>query len=360
MPRKTEEYQLLPLLLKFISEVRRGKHIQKSGKVIKKSSLENYRHLYNLLEQYTASRGVELRLKTVTRMPQREFKAEQKYWKKFYMEFTAFLYDDLKHFDNYVTMMVKLLRSFFNYLNQEKGLDIGTFHKNFHSAGEEIEIVVLTPERLHFLTHSEEFRETLDEKLRKVKDIFVFGCTVGLRYSDLMALAPINIESLDGKVYLSVKSKKTQTQTRVKLPDYALQILERYKGPKKRLLPYYHKVYMNKYLKELMEKAGWTEPFLRRRQRRGVPVEVYKDPIKKVPYRFCDMITTHTMRRTAITTMLSLGMNEQVVRKISGHAANSKEFYRYVSFAQSYQDREIDLVHQKMGKNQSLQPENRP
>jgi integrase len=349
MPRKVEEYQLLPLLQKFISEVRRGKHIQKSGKIIKQSSLENYKNLYHLLEQFSMSSQMDLRLKTVSRLSQREFKVEQKYWKKFYLEFSSFLYDALHHFDNYVTMMIKLLRSFFNYLNQEKGLDIGTFHKNFYSSGEEIEIVVLTPERLHFLAHNDEFYQNLDEKLKKVKDVFVFGCTVGLRYSDLMALAPTNIESLGEKVYLSVRSKKTQTLTRVKLPDYALEILERYKGSKKRLLPHYHKVYMNKYLKELMEKAGWTEPFVRRRQRRGIPVEVYKDPIKKESYRFCDMITTHTMRRTAITTMLSLGMNEQVVRKISGHAANSKEFYRYVSFAQSYQDREIDLVHEKMG-----------
>jgi hypothetical protein len=33
--------------------------------------------------------------------------------------------------------------------------------------------------------------------------------------------------------------------------------------------------------------------------------------------------------------MLSLGMNEQMLRQISGHAANNKEFFRYVSFAKT-------------------------
>jgi hypothetical protein len=45
---------------------------------------------------------------------------------------------------------------------------------------------------------------------------------------------------------------------------------------------------------------------------------------------------SHIMRRTAITTMLMLGMPEYLVRKISGHSANSKAFYRYVNFGQSY------------------------
>lgn len=35
------------------------------------------------------------------------------------------------------------------------------------------------------------------------------------------------------------------------------------------------------------------------------------------------------MRRSAITVMLGLGVPEQVVRKISGHAPGSKEFFKY-------------------------------
>jgi intergrase/recombinase len=56
------------------------------------------------------------------------------------------------------------------------------------------------------------------------------------------------------------------------------------------------------------------------------------------------------MRRTAVTTMLILGMPENVVRKISGHAVGSKAFYRYVNFAQGYMDEEIDKVHEKLGR----------
>ena len=60
------------------------------------------------------------------------------------------------------------------------------------------------------------------------------------------------------------------------------------------------------------------------------------------------MVSSHIMRKTAITTMLMLGMPENFVKKISGHAPNSKAFHRYVNFVQSYMDKEIDKVHEKL------------
>jgi hypothetical protein len=54
------------------------------------------------------------------------------------------------------------------------------------------------------------------------------------------------------------------------------------------------------------------------------------------------------MRRTGITVLLMLGMQEYLVRKISGHAAHSKEFFRYVHVAQSHLTDEIDKAHQKL------------
>ncbi|MBK6987035.1 MAG: hypothetical protein IPH33_01655 [Bacteroidetes bacterium] len=54
------------------------------------------------------------------------------------------------------------------------------------------------------------------------------------------------------------------------------------------------------------------------------------------------------MRRTAITTLLNLGMPEHMVRKISGHATGSKEFFRYVQYSQSFLDQETDKVHLRL------------
>ena len=64
-------------------------------------------------------------------------------------------------------------------------------------------------------------------------------------------------------------------------------------------------------------------------------------------------------RRTAITSMLSLGVPEQVVRKISGHFANSKEFYRYVFGHKPILDQSTDEMFKKLSEkrlNNILQP----
>ncbi len=55
------------------------------------------------------------------------------------------------------------------------------------------------------------------------------------------------------------------------------------------------------------------------------------------------------MRRTAITTLLTLGMPEHAVRNLSGPtSANSTSFRRYVHYAQAYLDEEMERVHKRL------------
>jgi hypothetical protein len=71
-------------------------------------------------------------MRFVHRLGKREKEAEAKYWKKFYKLFTDYLYKDCGHFDNYVGLTIKNIRVFFNYLNKEKAMGIGEFHKLFY------------------------------------------------------------------------------------------------------------------------------------------------------------------------------------------------------------------------------------
>lgn len=349
MPKKVQSYPLLPLFRKFINDIKKGKHLQKNGRRIKPVSINNYLYLEKALSSFTESTNFQLRLIDCNRLSKKEFADEKNYWKTFYYKFTNYLYDELNHYDNYVGRLIKLLKSFLNYVNFEKGINIGQFYKNFHVPNEDIDIVVLTPERINALVSNKQTENMLDSNLIVVKDIFLFGCTVALRFSDLMNLKKGNVEKIGNKIYIKVQSKKTQTHTRVKLPDFAIEILNKYVDNNKlTILPKLNKAYMNKKIKILMEAYGFTEPIMRSRNKRGIPIPVFKDPNKKTNLRFCDAVTTHTMRRTAITSMLSLGLNEQVVRQISGHSPGSKEFHKYVSYAQTYLDEEIDTMYERL------------
>jgi hypothetical protein len=54
------------------------------------------------------------------------------------------------------------------------------------------------------------------------------------------------------------------------------------------------------------------------------------------------------MRRTAITTLLLMGVEENMVRTISGHSAGSKEFYKYVAVVQNYLNQQVMNAYDKL------------
>ncbi len=276
---------------------------------------------------------------------------ESKYWKRFYFEFTQYLFAQKCH-DNYVGTVIKIVRLFFNYLQKEKQISTGNYHKQFYVNKEEVPIILINYEQLQFLVFNEAFDESLPNNLKHTKDIFVFGCTVALRFSDIFNIKQNDFDLLNGKYYLKNKSLKTETDTKLLLPDYAVSILLKYKFRNKTRRNIFSKISINQFnenVKKIGELAGWTQEIGKRRSKRGESAEIIFSK-KKRSYRFCDLLSSHVMRRTAITTMLTLGMPEHLVRKISGHATNSKAFFRYVNYAQPYLDKEIESWYQRMKK----------
>ena len=115
---------------------------------------------------------------------------------------------------------------------------------------------------------------------------------------------------------------------------------------KQELLPKLNIGDINAQMKLLAEQAGWTYIVPKKMCRQGKIIEIMNKKGKS--YRFCDHITAHTMRRTAITTLLILGVPELVVRKLSGHAAGSREFFRYISIANDYSNQKIIEAQNKL------------
>lgn len=330
---------------RLLSDLRTGRKRLPNGTLYRPETIRSYTYVRKNLSSFCAEKNFELRFRKIKGLTQRELIAERNYWKKFYKKFTDYMHNDRNHHDNYVGSHMKTVRAFFNYIKKDLLIDIGDFHKLLYVYREEIPVIVLTPEQLHFLVYNKDFENSLSGHLKRTKDIFVFGCTIALRLSDLTSLTQSNIISANGSYYLAVRSKKTKTYTRVKLPDYAIDIIQKYKGRSSQLFPQISKFNLNKYIKELAEVAGWVEPIGKYREKRGVVKEIKKDGGK---FRFCDHVSAHTMRRTAITTMLTLEVPEHIVRSISGHSPMSKEFFKYVAIAQIYKDKEIDKMHEKL------------
>jgi hypothetical protein len=148
---------------------------------------------------------------------------------------------------------------FFKYF-ENFGLGVGDFHKLFYVRKEEIAIFPLMPEELNFLIYNKNFENGLNKRMKEVKDFFVFGCTVALRVSDLLNLKKSNTRIINNQYYLSVRSVKTSTDSLVKLPAYAVEIIGKYQKQKTKLLPHFNKSNLNQYIKKLLEAAGFTNP----------------------------------------------------------------------------------------------------
>ena len=270
--------------------------------------------------------GEPVRIKVLKGENKRLFQSERNYWRKFYERFTHFLYHTKNCFDNYVGTVIKTIRIFFNWLNIQKGIKTGDFYKGFYVCREEVPIVTLMPQQLRYLINDAAFHETLPAPLQKAKAIFVFGCTVALRVSDLFAIKFSDLEMVGLATYLPVKTIKTGAVVRIKLPSYAVQIVEHFRKQaqnRKTIFPPIPRTRFNNQIKAIAEAAGWQQETGKQRTKRGVSSEIAL-ATGKHKYRFCDLVSSHTMRRTAITTMLMMGMKEQVVKQISGHANDSK------------------------------------
>ncbi|MCP9752438.1 tyrosine-type recombinase/integrase [Ferruginibacter sp. HRS2-29] len=349
-----KEYPVIPLFETFIKDSLKGKRLKADGSRIKRQTIHNYSYVLGYLTEFEEYTKTKLRVKVFRSQSTRAFKAEIKYWKTFYRQFTQFLYSKKKCFDNYVGSVMKNIRAFFNYLNREMGIKTGDHYKSFYVNKEDVPIVTLLPEQLQFLINDGSFNNRLSGSLMKAKNIFIFGCTVALRVSDLFALKFTDMEKVGGAWYLPVKTQKTGSIVRIKLPAYAMTIIETFRaasGKRVTIFPPIPRYRFNNQLKEISCLAGWTSCVGKQRKKRGVKHELTLSN-RNHQYRFCDLVSSHTMRRTAITTMLMLGMKEHVVKQISGHSGDSKSFYRYINLVQSYLDNDMDIVFQKLSDDQ--------
>lgn len=349
---------LCPLFQKFINDSYKGIRLKPDGSRIKKQTIKNYEYVLAYLQGYETLSGQTIRIRQLKGHNTKEFLHEKLYWKKFYQGFCQYLYSHRKCYDNYVGTVIKIIKAFFNYLNTELGLLAGNFYKSFHVYREDIPIITLLPEQLQFLINNRSFADSLSKPLTKALYIFIFGCTTGLRISDLFTICYTDITRTERGFYLPVCTKKTQTRVILKLPAYAMEIVEKFRAisrGRKTIFPPIPNTRFNNQVKTIAELAGWTTLLPKSRSRKGSS-ELSPVKIAGRDYRFCDLVSSHTMRRTAISTMLMLGMKEQVVKQISGHSTDSKSFNRYVNFAQAYMDNQMDDVFDSLTKDNKFYP----
>ncbi len=186
-----------------------------------------------------------------------------------------------------------------------------------------------TSKKVIFLTWDEltKFRELQipeqKQYLERVRDVFLFCCFTGLRYSDVFNLRRSDIK----ENHIEVTTVKTADSLIIELNNHSKAILDKYKNiafQDQKVLPVISNQRMNTYLKELAELAEINEP---------VRETYYKgnERIDVVTPKY-SLLSTHAARRTFICNALSLGIPANVVMKWTGHS-DYKAMKPYIDIA---------------------------
>ncbi len=186
-----------------------------------------------------------------------------------------------------------------------------------------------TQKKIIFLTWDElnrlrEFKIPFNKQaLERVRDVFLFQCFTGLRYSDVFNLRRSDIKG----DHIEVTTVKTSDSLIIELNNHSKAILDKYKDVAfeyDKVLPVITNQKMNDYLKELAELAGIDEP-IRQTYYKG------NERIDDVTPKYA-LLGTHAGRRTFICNALALGIPPQVVMKWTGHS-DYKAMKPYIDIA---------------------------
>jgi len=235
---------------------------------------------------------------------------------------------------NTIHRFMKTTRAFWNYARKElkrKDIIIGyPFNDGYKLPGEVYgkPIYICIEERNKLF-----YAELKTERLKHVRDIFVFQCFIGARVADLNKLTKSNIQ--DGILsYIPRKTKDGKPVTvNIPLHSMAIEILSRYELPNHSILPFISNQRYNEYIRELFEEAKLTRIVTRLNPRTKEEEHV----------RLCDIASSHMARRAFVGNLYGK-VDNGIISSMSGHAPGSKAFTRYYNVSNDLQKDAINKL----------------
>jgi site-specific recombinase XerD len=251
-----------------------------SGKSISKSTAKRYWTCYNHIEQF-----INEELKTDD-YPMNDINHQ------FITKFEYFLKTKRECNHNSALKYVNNFKKIIRIALANEWIDRDPFY-NYKVQFDTVEREFLNEEEVQKLIE----KDLHLDRLKLVRDMFVFSCYTGLAYSDVKKLSSADItKGIDDGKWIRIKRTKTKSLSSIPLLPVAEEILDRYQDyPEvkhgKYVLPVLSNQKSNAFLKEIAALCGITKP-----------------------------LTTHLARHTFATTItLTNGVPIESVSKMLGH-----------------------------------------
>ena len=273
------------------------------------TTIKRYEYNKKLLEEFQRDKKYNLRFNTINR--------------EFYNVFISFCVQTKKHSANTLSRNVGLFKTFMNWAIFQKFTYNDEFKTFKNIKRFKTDEIALTKEQV-----DEIYIYDLDnnEKLLRVRDLFIFGCSTGMRYGNYSKVKKNDI--VDGMINV-VDGKDKSKILSIPLNKYSRTILEKYDYQ----LPEISNQKFNDYLKELFQKMEYNE-IIKKTMR-------YGNEIIETESAFSDRICSHTARRSFITIMKNEGVPDKVIMSYTGH----KSIEVFNNYYRPNQDHRINFMN---------------
>ena len=224
---------------------------------------------------------------------------------------------------NYINKIVRTLKAIMREALDRKLHENRDFQsKSFSAPAEAVEHIYLNEEELERIA-----AVALDERLDRVRDLFLLGCYTGLRFSDYGEIRAENVTVVDGVQLISLIAQKTRRRVYIPMTAQIRRILDKRGGRPPRTMSNQK---FNEYVKEVAEAAGLREPVHLTRFKGELRVTVSVPKYK--------LVASHTARRSFASNEYIRAMREgrrdhyRLIMEITGHRTE-KEFFKYIRVA---------------------------
>ena len=211
---------------------------------------------------------------------------------------------------NTIGKQIKILKVFLNFCFKHKIAERFDL-SNFQKLTEEVDKIFLTENEIQKI-----YTKDINKRpeLEQSRDLFVLGCYLGLRFSDLSRLRSEMIQN----DRVRIQMKKTGKTVIIPIHTIVQEIIKKYNGNFPMVI---NSAKFNLEIKEIGKIAGIQDDVLIT-HRRGI------EKVDTV-YRKYELISSHTCRRSFCTNQYLLGIPTVFLMKISGHRTE-RAFLRYI------------------------------
>ena len=285
------------------------------GRNKSKSSLNNYRAVKKHLKGFEIKKKYPLNFEAITL--------------DFFYKYTTYLNDELKLSPNTVAKDISILKVFMGEaIDLKLTNNLEYLHKKFTASEEETDAVYLTEQEIINLYR---FDLSKSKKLEQVRDLFVFGSFVGLRFSDYSDIKTENIVKIDGDYFIKVRTKKTGDVVIIPCNPIVLEIFQKYDHMPNKLPKSLSNQKFNDYIKDSLMEAKFDE-IGRLATKPSLPLY--------------ECVSSHTARRSFATNYYLQGFPTIDLMKITGHKTE-KAFLKYIRVSKLDSAKRLS-IHMKM------------